>query len=86
MNGLFIAMLKLIFFGVKPQQVQRDHFPGKTPPKPAPKIPNRPNPQDSSSAHTQVEDAYRRFKKKYPNGYKSKRDSFEFHNGNEFEE
>jgi hypothetical protein len=86
MNGLFFAMLKLIFFGVKPEQVEVDRFPGKTPPKPAPKIPNRPSGQNSTSSNSQVQEAYRRFKKKYPNGYRHKRDHFEFHNQADFED
>lgn len=71
MNSFLFAMLKLLFFGVRVEEVHRDKFPGKQPPRPAPKIPGRCNGSITTRDNNQIADAYRLFKEKYPTGVPS---------------
>ena len=68
MSSLLRLIISLIFKGVRPEDVKRDLYPGKTPPTVAPQIPNQVRQDTPSSSSPEITRAYQAFKKRYPNG------------------
>ena len=68
MSSLLRLLISLLFRGVRPEDVRRDQYPGKTPPTVSPRIPNHFRQDIPTSSSQDITRAYKAFKKRYPNG------------------
>jgi hypothetical protein len=69
MSKLFRLLFSLFIKGVKPEELIPDRFPGKQPPTAAPIIPGANKPRNVQPEAKHIADAYKSFRRKYPNGF-----------------
>jgi hypothetical protein len=69
MSKLFRLLFSLFMKGVKPEELIPDRFPGKQPPTATPKIPGASKPQTVQPEAKHIAEAYKSFRRKYPNGF-----------------
>ena len=66
MRTFAAAMLDLLLSGLKPSQVNKDLYPGKTPPKSQPYVPRRSAAEKVRDSKPSIEELYTRFLVAHP--------------------